>query len=366
MKTREMEPLREIQTQTKYEEKHAREASQRTSARRKRKLSAALTDLTSKPSPSKRMHKGFSFIGKRVIIDQGRHKGERGHVTRGANGYYCVEMDGGGTCWKRASSLSRAQKSAKAPSSSHSQGPAARDAASSEGGGLSSRREGPKGRSRNQDAWMSRRVRVKAGKYEGSDGIIRNSGHGYYCVDLPAVGPVMIRGFQLELIEEDDEGTEDEFELSPDEQAAASPVAEAAEAPEAEAEAQDRYEGSDDDSVDPRIDFAASVLVDMLSGMEAMGVESQSVASSATDTDGEDLAKGEHGGDMYEIQTFHPQQGPPKRPASYAKDDDRKTRFMAEVSTPLHEPSTDILPKFAWDLPKAIRRSAVDLTSFAW
>jgi len=222
---------------------------------------------------------------------------------------------------------------------------------------------------------MSRRVRVKAGKHRGRTGVIRNSGHGYYCVEIEAIGNTMIRGFQLELLDEDlsdeDGDTEEAGEEAQEEEMSTEARLKS---PRAVVGVWQNSENPTDNSADPCIGFAARVLVGMLSGMESVVVRepdhplasspSSCAASTATDTEAEEDERSEEEQGTYEIQTYDPQA------FACPSTKDRKARFMVEVNTPHQRGASSFkdnsLPKFDWELSKAIRKNAVDLTSYAW
>lgn len=55
------------------------------------------------------------------------------------------------------------------------------------------------------DSLMERKVMVKIGKLSGEVGMVKRSGHGFYCVHIPGQGEVMKRANELELCDSQDE-----------------------------------------------------------------------------------------------------------------------------------------------------------------
>mmetsp|Transcript_9661 Transcript_9661/g.14473 ORF Transcript_9661/g.14473 Transcript_9661/m.14473 type:complete len:521 (+) Transcript_9661:106-1668(+) len=147
-----------------------------------------------KPHPKSRGGKS-NLVGKHVIIECGRYKGESGYVIRGGNGYYCIQLGGPGSSG-RGNVMKRSADLREIPfptdgngnyKGSQSQDSNRHEFSSSSSGNC-------KG-----ESWVNRKVYVKSGKHQGKVGTIRRSGHGFYCVSIPSVGDVMKRASDLEL-----------------------------------------------------------------------------------------------------------------------------------------------------------------------
>lgn len=192
----------------------------RRNAPRESKLKRKMVSVEVSDSPKRRKHQGKSrgaksnLVGKHVVIECGRYKGETGHVIRGGNGYYCVQLEGrnsaGGNVMKRSSDLrpipfpasdsDANRKSTKLPYRL------------SKGQGQDTDASSPSSKT---ESWVNRKVYVRAGKHQGKTGIVRRSGHGFYCVSIKAVGDVMKRASDLKLYE--DKGkkqSRDEFDVT--------------------------------------------------------------------------------------------------------------------------------------------------------
>mmetsp|Transcript_18564 Transcript_18564/g.35528 ORF Transcript_18564/g.35528 Transcript_18564/m.35528 type:complete len:624 (-) Transcript_18564:83-1954(-) len=180
---------------------------------------------SAQPQPSSKRKKkgGAQLVGKKVTIASGRYKGEVGFVVRGANGYYCVEVNSAsaaaagrqrgkgsaGQVWKRASDLrilsSENGNADDDASSSARQSPgqadpaswAARNRDAGSGSGSGSATDV-------KSSWFDRKVLVKSGKFQGKFGTVVRSGHGFYCVNIRGIGDVMKRASDLQLADEED------------------------------------------------------------------------------------------------------------------------------------------------------------------
>lgn len=185
------------------------------------------------------------LVGKHVSIECGRYKGETGIVVRGGNGYYCVQLDDpasrqsrhGATGSDRSSSGMVGHNVMKRSSDLRPLSPVAAATDDVGQGDVEQQRHhqpiqnrrrtarvarqqqqqctappptttSPAASSANNTAptpsakpetWMHRRVYIKAGKHRGHSGVIRRSGHGFYCVHVPSIGDVMKRASDLEL-----------------------------------------------------------------------------------------------------------------------------------------------------------------------
>mmetsp|Transcript_3102 Transcript_3102/g.7228 ORF Transcript_3102/g.7228 Transcript_3102/m.7228 type:complete len:582 (-) Transcript_3102:552-2297(-) len=173
-------------------------------SKNKRKLISLKVEESSpkrkKPQSSGGKRNGKSnLVGKYVMIECGRYKGETGFVVRGGNGYYCVQLGGrngsssAGNVMKRSSDL-RAIPSPNEANESSRQG--AKGSPPHQNG----RSEDGSSACKNE-LWVHQKVFIKAGKHQGKTGTVRRSGHGFYCVNIKSIGEVMKRASDLELCE---------------------------------------------------------------------------------------------------------------------------------------------------------------------
>eukprot|EP00471_Norrisiella_sphaerica_P001608 CAMPEP_0184484340 /NCGR_PEP_ID=MMETSP0113_2-20130426/6062_1 /TAXON_ID=91329 /ORGANISM="Norrisiella sphaerica, Strain BC52" /LENGTH=529 /DNA_ID=CAMNT_0026865297 /DNA_START=206 /DNA_END=1795 /DNA_ORIENTATION=+ len=154
-------------------------------------------------SPKRRKPQGkarsakSNLVGKYVIIECGRYKGETGYVIRGGNGYYCVQLEGknsgspSGNVMKRSSDL----RAIPFPTEKNEESPGLKINVRQ----MHCMEETASPGSCKSESWVNRKVYVKAGKHQGKTGIIRRSGHGFYCVSIKSIGDVMKRASDLEL-----------------------------------------------------------------------------------------------------------------------------------------------------------------------
>eukprot|EP00808_Paulinella_micropora_P020188 g38788.t1 len=155
------------------------------------------------PKPRRRSGPKLKLVGKFVKIVSGRHLGELGFVTRGANGYYSVAFSADSSIshevvMKRAGDLKEIERP-----EGFVDGPNNKLAMD-----MFKEGEPPKKRKRSRpmsgkDSWIAQKVVVREGKYRGEVGLVKRSGHGFYCVDFPQHGEVMKRGIDLELYNAD-------------------------------------------------------------------------------------------------------------------------------------------------------------------
>lgn len=145
----------------------------------------------------------LKLVGRFVTILSGRYAGNDGFVTRGANGYYSVAFSADANLdnkvvMKRAGDLKEIQRPAGFVDGPHNQ--LAQDANTEEGSSKRRKRNRPVS---GKESWIEQNVIVKEGKYRGEIGLVKRSGHGFYCIHFPAYGEVMKRGIDLELYDEE-------------------------------------------------------------------------------------------------------------------------------------------------------------------
>eukprot|EP00954_Amorphochlora_amoebiformis_P007358 571358-Amorphochlora_amoeboformis.AAC.1 len=142
-----------------------------------------------------------NLVGKHVIIECGRYKGESGFVIRGGNGYYCVQLDGQNAASSRGNVMKRSSdlRAIPFPNDADSAGNKYKMARNSP---RNADLSGASSAHCKNESWVNRKVYVKAGKHQGKIGVIRRSGHGFYCVNIPSVGDVMKRASDLQLCRE--------------------------------------------------------------------------------------------------------------------------------------------------------------------
>jgi len=193
----------------------------RRNAPRESKLKRKMISVEVSDSPKRRKHQGKSrggksnLVGKHVVIECGRYKGETGHVIRGGNGYYCVQLEGrnsaGGNVMKRSSDLRPIPFPASNDSNANHKSTKL-PYRLSKGQGLDADASSP---SNKTESWVNRKVYVRAGKHQGKTGIVRRSGHGFYCVSIKSVGDVMKRASDLQLYEDKaNKESRDEFDVA--------------------------------------------------------------------------------------------------------------------------------------------------------
>lgn len=131
---------------------------------------------------SKRPKSTKNLVGTYVRIEAGKHAGSVGYVSRGGNGYYSVELtcenmgDDALVVMKRSSDLRLVSWG----------GAAAVDGADPAQFGRAD--------------WVGQCVVIISGKNRNDTGVIKSSGHGFYCVELDSGrGQVMKRAQELEL-----------------------------------------------------------------------------------------------------------------------------------------------------------------------
>jgi len=191
---------------------------------RRSRMTGALDKAENHLSNLRRMSKRRSMsktklLRKYVRIESGHHTGEIGYVIKGANGYYTVVFSADSPQSKEII-MRRAQDLKEVPRPQHFIHGSYRtskslkrkrfksDGNNNEGGSPESQQqeEIPKRRRirslGGRESWIGRRVMIRDGKYRGEIGIVKRSGHGFYCLDIPRRGEIMKRGADLELFED--------------------------------------------------------------------------------------------------------------------------------------------------------------------
>lgn len=164
------------------------------------------------PQMPKSRKNSKKLVGQYVIIDHGSYRGCTGFVTKGGNGYFCVQVGVtvpnmsatpephgnrhplppppaepfcGPTLMKRSGDLTLIE-------------PLAKD----ESGDVDSEDDSfvyhTRSASPRQDVRMEKNVLVKTGRFKGQHGVVTKSGHGFYCVELPNGRQIMKRANELE------------------------------------------------------------------------------------------------------------------------------------------------------------------------